>query len=294
MHQTASARAVVVSAEDLDFDKHVHVNNVYVNQQKGFKMVKLQSSPENRCPLLLRLKNKGGRISSMFGVDVTPHGKTNLTIPVPCEKEYASLVSFQEKMIEYAKANKTSWWNYDVSNNNIEDNFASIVSVPKKKNDSDEFWPSNMKTTIPLNENGDLNNCKIVDMEGNDVSIEDLPGCSWDTVLVEFSSIYFQNRFNWGFGPKTLRLIRVSRETNSKYDPSVVDFMSLVNDEGDNQGSPAGEKQSARDSFPGGIGFSVATPGDVALSAPVLTDTGAKVDKYTAPAPKRRKKNPSV
>lgn len=219
-------RPVVVYADELNFKDHAYLNPVYVNKQKGFKLVKVQCSSTNQNPLRIQFASGNGRIPQKFGVDTNTHGKTYLTFAIPCEAEYQALLAFQQCAKEYAKAHKNDWWTYPVSDSQIEDNFAAIVSVQKER-DGGGHWPANMKVMIPLDEaTGEPKDCHVMDEDGNTISIQDLPGRKWDKVLIEVSGIYFQNRFNWGFGPKTLRLVQLTE--NDNVEPSSIDYAALA------------------------------------------------------------------
>ena len=117
---------------------------------------------------------------------------------------------FQNDIKERAKQLKNEWWAPNsITDMQIVDNFNPIVSVPKEKKEGGGTWPANVKVQIPLDDNGEPKDCRIVDGKNNNISIHELPGRKWDIVLIEISGLYFQNKFSWGFGPKKLRLIKV-------------------------------------------------------------------------------------
>jgi len=218
--------AVVVHADELDFEKHVYMNPVYNNKAKGFKLVKVHTSIDNPNPLRIQFTNVSGRIPRKFGVDVNTHGKTYLTFAIPCEKEYNAMVKFQEDTKEYAKKHKHEWWSYAISDNQIDDNCANFVSAQKEKTEGGGHWPGNMKVNIPLDDDGEAKQCRILDEYGNDIPIHELPGRKWDSIMIEISGIYFQNRFNWGFGPKSLCLVRLAEDDNNII-TSDVDYLDI-------------------------------------------------------------------
>jgi hypothetical protein len=217
---------IAVAADSLDFTS-IYLNPIYVNKEKGFKLVKVQTSPDDPNPLRVLFGNEAGNIPIKFGVETNAHGKTFLTFAVPCEREYHALIQFQEAAKEYAKLHKEAWWVYPVSDHQIEDNFAGIISARKEKKEGGGLWPGNVKVHIPLDEAGDIKDCVIVDEDGQALAFRDLPGRKWSSVMVEISGVYFQNRYNWGFGPKTLRLVRTTEDTTRTSAAAVQDVTFL-------------------------------------------------------------------
>lgn len=218
-----------VAADSLDFAK-IYLHPIYVNKEKGFKLVKVQTAVDDPNPLRILFGNQPGNIPIKFGVETNMHGKTFLTFAVPCDLEAHALLQFQDAAKDYAKQHKDTWWVYPVSDNQIEDNFAGIISARKEKKEGGGFWPGNVKVHVPLDENGEIKECTIIDEDGQPLSFRDLPGRKWSNVLIEISGIYFQNRFNWGFGPKTLRLVRtVEDATCPVMAVHDVDFLELAN-----------------------------------------------------------------
>ena len=210
-----------VHVRDLQFKRDCFLKPPF-KHDKGFKIVKVQTSATSRQPLLVQFSNDGGTIPPSFGVSTNDHGKTYLSFPVPCDKEYEAILAFQKDAIVYAKAHRKEWWSYDISDSQIEDNFMPIVGARKAKEKSEgEFWPANMKAVIPMNGDGDAT-CTVKHVAKDAFTVHDLPGCKWRRIMVEFSSVYFQNRYNWGFGPKTLRVVEVE-------DPESVAAMSAEN-----------------------------------------------------------------
>jgi hypothetical protein len=221
-----TASPVVVHADELDFKKHVFMNPVFINKQKGFKLVKVFTAVDNPNPLRVQFSNTAGRIPLKFGVDTNTHGKTNFTFAIPCEKEYDAMVKFQNEAIDYAKAHRSEWWNSAISDSQIVDNFTTFVSKRKEKTDGG-FWPGNMKVSIPMNDSDELNGCVVVDEFDKPISIHELPGRKWDCVMIELNQVYFQNKYNWGFGPKTLRLVKLAQENTASV-AADVDFLDIA------------------------------------------------------------------
>ena len=226
---TTEHQSLVVRAEELDFSNHAFLQPIYINKQKGYRSVKVTKSEHNPSPVLIQFDNKPGRIPANFGVNTNQHGKTYLTFDIPCDKEYDALVRFQEQAKTYAKAHKEEWWSCPITDENVNDNFADMVSAKKEKKEGGGFWPGNMKVCIPLDETtGLLKDCSVVDEEGKVISVHDLPGRRWEVVMIEIAGIYFQNRFNWGFGPKTLRLVKTAENDRNEYIPGEIDYLELV------------------------------------------------------------------
>lgn len=226
MHVVKNHGPVVLYADELDFKKHVSTR-IFNDKRKGFRLVKLQVSTQNTNPIIIQFGNVKGRIPKKFGVDTNKHGKTNLTFNVPCEKEYSSLLEFQKQMKEFAKQSKSEWWNYEVTDNQIEDNFYNLITVDRKeKEDGTGLWPGSMKVSIPMKDDGQLQNVTIVDENDEKVSYYDLPGREWDTIIIELSGIFFQNKYSWGFGPKKLRYIKLAPDRNENAEN--IDFSNIV------------------------------------------------------------------
>jgi hypothetical protein len=226
---TADRQSLVVRAEELCFQSHAFLQPIYNNKQKGYRSVKVTKSETNTSPVLVQFDSKSGRIPANFGVDTNQHGRTYLTFDIPCDKEYEALIRFQEDIKTYAKVHKEEWWSYPVSDAQVDDNFAGMVSIKKEKKEGGGFWPGNMKVCIPLDETtGLLKDCSVVDEEGKAISVHDLPGRKWAVVLIEISGVYFQNRFNWGLGPKTLRLVKTAVNDRVEYIPGEIDYLELV------------------------------------------------------------------
>jgi hypothetical protein len=239
MNKKPKPTPIVQHCEDLSFVTDCHLKPLYTNKEKGFKLVKVQTSLDNPNPLRVQFSSIPGRIPQKFGVDTNQHGKTYLTFAIPCDKEYDAVLKFQEDAKDYAKSHKEEWWNYPITDGQIEDNFAGLVSARKPKKEGDGFWPGNMKVHIPLDKNGDCDSkCSVLNEEGNPISIHELPGRKWDSVMIEIGGVYFQNRFNWGFGPKTLRLVQLADDDSSGYVPTDVDYCDILLDKKKKNSSP--------------------------------------------------------
>lgn len=230
--KTSSVLPVVRYAEDLELCDHAHFPPIFINKTKGFRLVKVHSSRSNPHPLRIQFSNSSGsntRIPAKFGVETNTHGKTYLTFPISCDKEYERMVKFQEEVKRIGKERKSEWWPYPVTDSQVEDNFANLVSNKKEKAEGPGFWPGNMKVSIPITDSGECTDCIVVGPDGDAIPITDVPGMSWDTVVVEVSGVYFQNRYNWGLGPKTLRFLRTSREGEVvDISPKNIDFSSIA------------------------------------------------------------------
>jgi hypothetical protein len=220
---------VIYSAATVKFSD-VRVMPIYLNKTKGFRLVKFTT--RDGSPFRIQFSNKPGRIPNGFGIDTSQTGKTRMMFSVPCEIEYNNMKKFQEDLKVYAKKHKDTWWQYPVTDDQVDDNFANIVSDQKPKADGEGFWPGNMKTTIPLDDDGNLVKCQVVDSSGNNVSIHDLTGKYCKTVIVELSSVYFQKRFDWGVGPKTLRLVELEQ---TEEDEGEVDFLNFMKNKRERQ-----------------------------------------------------------
>lgn len=201
------------------------IDPIYKPKDKTFRLVKVKNG-EGDAPLLIQFSGEGGSIPVKFGVDTNERGKTCLNFSVTCEKESAAINQFQEQMKEKACANKKNWWSVDVTDNQVKDNFIPLLPPRKEKKESEGFWPSNIRVTIPLDDNGLPKDCVVVNDKEEVISIHEIAGRKWQTVMIEISGIYFQNKYNWGFGPKVLRLLKLREENSRPQGP--VDYLNLI------------------------------------------------------------------
>ena len=222
--------ATVVYVNELDFDKHCHLNKIYVNKEKQFRLVKIHTSSTDRNPLRIQLDG-GGRIPDNFGVSINEKsGKTMFTFNISDENEYAKLREFEGVVCSYAKGHKEEWWpsNKGIKDGQVEDNMTSLLSERKPKEDSEtgEFWPSNCKTVVPMTAESEVTDCVFLDENGKPITLNDLPGRRWGKIIIELSQIYFSGKLGWGFGPKTIRFVQLAPSAYAP--PSDVDFAALA------------------------------------------------------------------
>lgn len=224
MIYSPNAVPVITDVLNLSFSKHIYAESPYHNKEKGFKLVKLKVSKVNGNPPRI-LFRRGGEIPG-FGIDHTQHLKTYLKFTIGEEAERNAIMNFEKEAIMYARSQKEEWWpNQNITDSQIGDNFMSILTPGKEKKDGSGSWPASLKVHVPTSNSTD---CQIVDSSNCIVDLEQLPNKSWACAVVEFPTIYFQNKCGWGFGPKTIRLLQCAPDVDGVPLPGEIDYLSLV------------------------------------------------------------------
>lgn len=201
--QKKEKEVVMYYAEDFDLNRDAYLNPIHVG--KKYRSVQIQTSRTNKSKLRIQFTRGPGYIPNNFGVDTNQFGKTYLTFCIPDEEEFQSMMRISKAAIEIAKENKSTWWPKGITDEQITDNFNTFIKEKNPKKDGSGFWPGQLKVSIPLNEEtGEVKGCKILDDDGSVVSIHDLPGRRWEAIVIELSGIYFQGKYGWGLGPKSL------------------------------------------------------------------------------------------
>jgi hypothetical protein len=220
----AKKEQVICYAEDFDFNKNGHLGVIKTGK---FRTVPLQISSVDRSPILIQMCRGPGHIPQKFGVDTNQYGKTYLTFNVPDEAEYKSMCDIGACLIDAAKKRKDEWWPKAVSDTAVEEGFNPLIGERKPKADGNGTWPGQMKVSIPLNaDTGELKGCQVLDDDGSEISIHDLPGRKWDTIVFELTSIYFQGKSSWGIGPKVLVKLQLAENDLSRANRANVDFLA--------------------------------------------------------------------
>ena len=198
---------------------------VQVNKKNKSRSVYLQASKNCTDNVLLQFSKGPGNIPNKFGVETTAYGKTFLHFSVPDEDEFEAMKKIKTEACEIAKKNKAEWWPKGITDLQIEDNFNTFIQDKKPKDDGTSYWPGQMKVTIPIDMNTGEARAKILDENGSQITIHDLPGRKWDKIIIELSMIYFQGKYSWGFGPKKLVCVQLAPD-NSRLNPYDIEFIS--------------------------------------------------------------------
>jgi hypothetical protein len=195
---------------------YMRFHDPYVNKSVGIRLIPIRN--QSGMPMLLQFM-KGGRIPPKFGVQVSNQGsfKLNLTFSVPDIKEHESLTGMMTFIVDHAKANRETWWpSENIKPDTIEDNAQGIISkrVPipeaKKKAGGATEYAGNVKVTIPVDSEGKLKNCIVVDENNAPVSdIYSVMGRNYEKIMMSVDGLYFQKKA-LGIGPKTLRYLKLA------------------------------------------------------------------------------------
>lgn len=184
---------------------------------------------DNGAPVIVQFDNEPGMIPNGWGVDTDQGGKTKVIFQIPDETEYQSMIAFQNEIIAEAQKNKKQWWpNATLTDAQVEDNCFHIVTGQNDKKDGDGKWPGSMKATVPMDENSNIKDCVIVDENMNPISVHELPGRTYDYIMVQISGLYLsspKNPVKWGF-MKTIRLIQTA--TSQSFKASEIDYVDIL------------------------------------------------------------------
>lgn len=193
-----------------EYDPRAHnIQDPFV-LKNGLKMIGIypKDGKQNSKPYIQF--SGGGWISNKFGVETDKWGKTKVTFGVSDQKESANMgKEFKNRSIEIAKKNKDIWWPKGIDEALISAYYTPFISDGAAKKDGDGFWDGNCKAGVKINDDsGDVKDCKILDSEGGEISIYDLPGNKWKVVTVQHSGYYVAAK---GWGPmKTMSLIQLA------------------------------------------------------------------------------------
>ena len=214
----STAKPTVINLQRIDIKNQIHLNPLYSNKEKAYKMVNItRRDKPGYSPVLLAFQATPGRIPK-FGVGVNAYGKMNFTFPVE-GKEYEKVLEIEEFLITEGQKRADSWWGKGkIRPDQVRENFASIISRPKPKtNDPTQFWPANMSAKIPASAEGVIEDwkCSIKNEDGETVNPLELNGKTYLRVVVELNGLYFQGKRNWGV-TKTVRVIKVSNDVEEK------------------------------------------------------------------------------
>jgi hypothetical protein len=221
-------KKTVIYADEFDAEKDIFFDEIYQpSNSKGRRMAMIRSKSNPNAPVRLQFGgSKGGRIPK-FGVETNQYGNMVFTFGIPDSKEVEQIKNLEKYLIETAKKNKKIWWNQDISDTSIEDGFRTILTEPVEKPEGDGFWPVLFKSVkVQTNKNGDIENCKIVSQSNESLSIHELPGQKWKTIMVELGCVYFSGKTNWGIS-KILRLVQASDGIGFSK-ASDVDFLEIA------------------------------------------------------------------
>ena len=220
------SRPNVVLAEEFDLATHAEIHPIKKGKIRSVKL----SVPDSNSAVRIQFSNGPGYMPPKYNCEANDHGKVMLTFTIPNDKEKAAMDKLTADIIKVGQKNKRAWWpSGNITDEQVASGFVPLTSTkPKFKLDeygqkildenenpieSGEFWATNMKLVIPMEKGtGEVSKlCKVLDSDGSPITIYDLPGSKWGDVVAEFGDIYFSGRHGWGFGPKKLANIQLSK-----------------------------------------------------------------------------------
>jgi hypothetical protein len=158
-------------------------------------------------PVLIQLDG-GGNIPS-FGLDQNEDkpNKYNVVINIGSDKEYESLNLVRTDLIDLVLSKWSSWFpeQKKPSDELIREQSNPVVSIRKRKQNSDALWPGTIKSAVDRSD-VETGICRLVDQDGHRLELSDLPGMRWTKAVIEIRSIYILSNRSYGIS-KRLRYI---------------------------------------------------------------------------------------
>ena len=231
--RSITTNAEIILAKDLD-PAQILFHRIYKGKESKMRTVTMSplkyKNPKTRVPVYIQL-NGGGRIP--FAIEANQYGTYNATFSMDCAEETAALANLDKTILEIAKGMRGVWWPKEkLSDDVIEDRYRPLVRVGKEKDDG-TTWESSISAKIPINLNtGEPNACKLngrtkvcrlIDSDDAIVSMYDLHGRSWKSVVIAISGLYFQSD-KWGIGPKSLSIVKLQHDFEAEADYQTVDL----------------------------------------------------------------------
>jgi hypothetical protein len=217
---TTKKRKVQMLSETVVIKKNVPkkrilmVNDVHLSDMRLQSLVKstkclivpLVSALDNKSPVLIQLSG-GGLIPLSFGIDDTEvegRRKVNLNFQVDAQTDHDNLERLRNELKDVVVGKWSTWYpDTKAPSPEVLHNLCNaLVSVRKKKTNSDDTWSGVSKAQIDV---VDCSNgkCKIVDSDtGLDIPFDMLPGMRWHKMIVEFRYIYIMSTKSYGITRK--------------------------------------------------------------------------------------------
>ena len=220
----------IVHLDEFHLHSDCHYNGEIRANKNGRKFAALNASQYDPSKVLLQF-NGGGSVPS-FGIKIDNEhedGNTSLIYNLSNETEVESLRKLTSDAIQLAIANKHSWWPKGITNDQIRDNLAPLFTEKKLKSSGEDYWPAQMKVKIPIDSvTGEAKLCDIKkNPDDSDVPFTDLPGSTWETLVVELSGFYFAGKYTWGIAKQLFKLQVASKK--AEWDPKKVSFLPRKN-----------------------------------------------------------------
>lgn len=195
-----------------EFDaKHVQISHTS-NAKSKVRSFNITTTNGDR--VLLQL-DAGGKVPSKFGVDFADGGKTYLRLTIPDKKEMDAMLAVPEAILPQVLTGKDVFWPKKIADDVIRSNFNRVfANAPNEKEDSPgEYWHGSIKMMIPQNDDGSLRKgVSIVDHDGSEVALADLPGRNYSSAIFELGCLYVMGQKS-GITKKLVKLLLVKPDT---------------------------------------------------------------------------------
>jgi hypothetical protein len=218
-------------------------NRIYLGKPKTLpkhqnKIVSISPSEHDTAHRVTVICDGGGYIPLTWGVSVSQYGGIYLNFPINNEMELKGLKALDDRLFE--NACNDEWWPERPLKDNgtrapsremMEESYNGIVKPAKEKKDGDGFYTPICKVGVPLVQaTGEVaSSVKIVDHEGNPVSIHSLHGRKFDRIVFEIHYCYFKAPTE--LGPvKKLKYVRLADDGGAG-DPDMFDDLNHLDDE---------------------------------------------------------------
>jgi len=167
----------------------------------------------DRRRIWLQFNGEGqARISESFGVDSdNKFGKTYLTFPVINQKAKEAVWAFDEFLI--LRAEKKKYWGEEsptVAEMKKLKTFRKILGFEKPMKDGTGIWPPNCKVAVDKKS-------KVVDHNGEDIDIHNVPGKRYESITIEILGHYFMGEFKFGVKKRLVALKLVAPGEDEDY-----------------------------------------------------------------------------
>jgi len=176
--------------------------------------------PNTRVPVLVRIEG-GGVIPKAFGIDDKDQdGKriVKLTLKVDCLDDHAQFVRVRTELGEMVVKKWKEWYpdSLPPSDEVLRSCCANLVSVRKKKKNSEDTWSGTTKAVLDV----DDAKCEILDRDTLEcVPFDALPGMLWHTAIFEFKWIFIQATKSYGINKKLRYLLCSAGEAEEDVEP---------------------------------------------------------------------------
>jgi hypothetical protein len=188
--------------------KDVHTQSIIKNTT--CHIVPLVYGFDKKSAVLVQLSG-GGVIPLSFGIDDKDMGgrrKVMLALQIDSDSDHDHLVRLRTELIDLCSTHWSTWYP-EQTVPALETLCGTLVSIRKKKQNSEDHWPGVAKASIEPRD-CTTGACKIVDRDsGKSVPFCNLPGMVWHKAIFEFRYIYIQATQSFGF-TKKLRYLSCS------------------------------------------------------------------------------------